>query len=93
MAKKTKQIGGISFGSQEAYENFLTLPREEQLKQVAASFSPKDEARADVALKGVKNGDSSTTKQEATGDNATAVAEGNGKDNTAKSGKANATKG
>lgn len=74
---KLKQIGGVSFGSEEAYNNFLSLPYKEQLKQVTASFSPQDEAAAVKALKGVSNGDSSGTKQEATANNTANVAEGN----------------
>jgi len=58
--RKTKaerlKIGGISF-TQEGYENFVTLTRKEQFKQVYNSLNPRDEVVADKALKNVPNGD------------------------------------
>lgn len=89
MAKRTKQIGGLSFGSDEAYENFLSLPKQEQVKQVAASYSPQDEARAIEALKGVRNGDSSATTTETEENNVTDATGSNGTDNTTESGSTN----
>lgn len=91
--KKTKQIGGLSFGSDEAYNNFLSLPYAKQLEQVTNSFSPKSEEDAVKALKGVRNGDSnratSETEQYKTA-NSTGTDEGG---NTSESGQANTAKG
>lgn len=69
--KKWKQpIGNTSFGSEEAYEKFVSLPYSEQLANITNGLSPKDEDYAAKLLKGVPNGDSSATAKKSTGDNA-----------------------
>lgn len=52
----SKNIGRISF-SEEGYEKFVTLPKSKQLEKVYNSLSPKDEEQAELALKGIPNGD------------------------------------
>lgn len=73
---KNKTIGRISF-SEEGYEKFVTLPKSKQLEKVYNSLSPKDEEQAELALKGIPNGDNiskGSTKQIAAS-NVAAIAE------------------
>lgn len=84
----TKRIGGLSFGSEEAYQKFVSLSKDEQIDKLANSLSPKDRVQAESLLAHTPNGDSSTVKAENKGGNAKRPASGgkgadNAKPNTA----------
>jgi len=49
--KKIPAVGNITFGSKEAYDNFLSLPHKDQVEQVYESLSPKDYVLAEKILK------------------------------------------
>jgi len=65
---KSRKIGGISMTA-EAYENFVSLPKQEQIKQVADSLNPKSERRAKEILSRIPHGDSETNSGQPTEDN------------------------
>lgn len=58
---KSRKVGGISFGSEEAYQKFLSLGKNEQVERVYNSLSPKDRNEAERLLKNVPNGDKDST--------------------------------
>lgn len=79
-----KAIGGLSFGSEEAYQKFVSLSKEQQIDKVANSLSPKDRAQAERLLAHTPNGDSNTAKAENKGGNAKRPANGGKGSNNAK---------
>lgn len=75
---KSRQIGGISY-SAEGYKNFVSLSKEEQIKIVADSLSPKSEKRATEILARIPHGDiEGDSGQPTETDTAEAGGEGNG---------------
>lgn len=59
-----KRIGNISFGTQQAYDKFVSLSKKEQVEKVYNSLSPKDMAQAEKLLSRVPNGDSETNSRQ-----------------------------
>jgi len=73
-----KPIGNITFGSKEAYDNFLSLPHKDQVEQVYESLSPKDYVLAEKILKdgNISSGNATAAKPGSNGNTG-----GNTKDN------------
>ena len=76
--KKIPAVGNITFGSQEAYDNFLSLPHKDQVEQVYESLSPKDYVLAEKILKdgNISSGNATQVKPGGNGNTG-----GNTKDN------------
>lgn len=80
--KEQKKIGNISF-TEEGYEEFKTLSKEEQVEKVYNSLNPKDYKRAEKLLAHIPNGNiSSGVQQDATEDNKAASSAGNAKNSS-----------
>lgn len=76
------KFDNVSF-SKEGYEKFKTLTKEKQIKSLAEMLNPKDEARAEVLLKNVPNGNIASGNEPKTdSDNASRTSGGNGGHNT-----------
>lgn len=83
MKDKEYTIGHLSMNT-EAYNKFVSLPKDSQLKEFMKNMSPKNEELAKEQLKNVPNGDISSRNDKKDSASKTADSSNVGKDNTKK---------